>query len=111
MIDFEGYYFFPAEEVASIEVHTTQAEYPFAVTVFLKSGQKHQVNYKDCKSRNDGTRNLRRQIEMELRETRSDVRNAMFLLNNEIKRIDKRQLRIWQQLKKLLNIKGQEDVE
>lgn len=109
MIDFEGYYIFPAEEVASIQIHTTAGEYPYAVTISLKSGQKHQVNYKDNKGRDKAARDLRRQIEMELREVNADIRNSLFLLDDKIKRIDKRQLRIWQQLKKLLGIKDQGD--
>lgn len=111
MIDFEGYYFFPAEEVGSVHLHTVTGEYPYALTVHLKSGRDHTINYKEVEGRNKAARNLRSRIEMDLRETRADVRNALFLLNDEIKRIDKRQLRIWQQLKRLLNIKGQEDAE
>lgn len=77
MIAWSKYFHFNAEDVEYIEaIDSTSGEYPYRLTVHLKSGNAPSVSYQDSKSR-DTARN---------------------------ERIERRQLRIWRQLKALLGI-------
>ena len=47
MISLGNYYHFAASEIECVEVSTVKAEYPYRITVYLKSGASRSVNYKN----------------------------------------------------------------
>ena len=48
------------------------------------------------------------QIDREKRQDIDKIHTALYLLQDSINRIDKRQLRIWKQLKELLGVRVEE---
>lgn len=109
MISLGTYYHFAASEIEFVEVSTVNAEYPYTLTVHLKSGACRSINYKDEKKRNYARDNLIRQIEHERRNDYERLYNAVSLLSHDVKTINGRQLRIWRQLRDLLNLKIEEE--
>jgi len=104
MIDFGNYYNFPADQVAYIENHKVPGDYPFELAVILKTGNRLAVCYKRKESCDTAKRVLITNIQRELRADTEKTHNMLYLIEDCAKRIDKRQLRIWQQLKALLHI-------
>lgn len=110
MISFSKYYHFTAEDVEFIEaVDNTVGDYPYKLIVHFKSGKSCSVNYNDSKSRDTVRNNMVRQIECEKRTDTEKTLNMLALLNYAVERIDKRQLRIWRQLKALLGVPVEEE--
>lgn len=106
MIIWNEYYRFAAKEVEAIGTsERTSSTHPYVLTVYLKSGNKFAVSYADEVSRRNEASNLSRQIDMELKRDSETIIKTLFLLLDTTKRIDKRQLRIWKQLKDLLGLK------
>lgn len=108
MISFGGYYYFPASEVQAVEVDCAPAAaQPYLLAVLLKSGQRYRLSYTHQNQRDASRERLVRQIEQELyqQDGLGRLNDRLFLMEDTIKRLDKRQLRIWRQLQKLLNIK------
>ena len=109
MIVWSEYYRFSADEVEAIGTSESMSvSHPFALTVYFKSGNKLSINYADMKSRKAALLDLSRQIDREKRSDTEKIHNSLYILKCSINRIDKRQLRIWQQLKVLLGLKGEE---
>lgn len=113
MIDFEGYYSFAPEQVESVEADTRTDEtgYPFTLSVWLKSGRKLSVNYATKKGRDNAKRLLENNIEIALRRDTERLQSQLSYMEDVIRRIDKRQLRIWRQLKAILQLTASEDEE
>ena len=110
MIAFSNFYNFPAEEVEYLQVsENTTGDYRFVLTVCLKSGNKCTVSYGDSRSRDAAKCDLLRQIEKEKQADAEKIISTLTLLRYTIERIDKRQLRIWRQLKALLGVKTEGD--
>lgn len=105
MVDFEGYYSFPADQVESVEVYTLSAdEMPHKLRVTLKSGRSLVVNYKSKAARDGAKQILCNRIDQELRQESVQISNKLFLVLDYVQRLDKRQFRIWRQLKQLLQL-------
>lgn len=112
MVDFEGYYSFPAEQVECVRASASDSEeYPYRLTAFLKSGRELSMNYKTKEARDNAKRLLCADIARELGQGGVDIRNKLFLLSDTLRRMDQRQLRIWRQLKQLLPIPGEDGGE
>ena len=112
MIAWGECYRFSAAEVEAIgTVDKTDGTHPYVLTVHLKSGNKLSICYGDKQSRKVAMLDLSRQIDSENRRDAEKIHNALYLLRDSVNRIDKRQLRIWRQLKELLDIKAEEDIE
>lgn len=109
MISLGTYWHFTVSEIEYVEVSTVEGKYPYRLTVHLKSGASPSVNYNDEKNRNDARENLILQIEHERRDNYEKLYNAVSLLRYDVKTINGRQLRIWRQLRNLLNLKVEED--
>jgi hypothetical protein len=109
MISLGNYYHFAASEIECVEVSTVKAEYPYRITVYLKSGASRSVNYKNEQNRNSARDNLIRQIEHERKADYERLYNAVSLLSYNVKTINGRQLRIWRQLRDLLGVKITEE--
>lgn len=109
MIVWSEYYRFSAEEVEAIGTSDSGiGSHPYMMTVYFKSGNKLSINYADMNSRKEAMIKLVSQIDREKRQDTEKIHHALYLLQDATNRIDKRQLRIWQQLKKLLGVKVEE---
>lgn len=105
MITWSDYYRFAAQEVEAIGTNeNTGSSHPYVLTVYLKSGNKFSVSYADEASRRAAMGELVRQIDREKNQIENEIRNKLYLVLDSVNRIDKRQLRIWRQLRNLLGI-------
>ena len=109
MVVWSDYYRFSAEDVEALGVEDkTSGTHPYTLTVYLKSGKSFSVSYMDKQSRRSAMLDLSCQIDSEKRRNAEKIHNALYILRDSVNRIDKRQLRIWQQLKALLGVKVEE---
>ena len=106
MVVWDEYFRFSADEVEAIGKTDSNIEsHPYRLTVHLKSGRNLSINYADMDSRKVAMHDLARQIDREKRQDAEKIHAALYLLQDATNRIDKRQLRIWKQLKMLLGVK------
>ena len=110
MINFDNYYRIAEEEIELIEAMNQQSiDYPYVLTVQLKSGKRCSISYKDSKSRDSVRDNIVKQVETEKRAVYAEkIVNRLNIIDHAINRIEKRQLRIWRQLKALLGVSDDE---
>lgn len=112
MIEFSSYYFIQEEDVEAI--HKTEIpgkEYPFMLTVRVRSGREYSVSYQDSRSRDSVAKQIAQQVERNVRNrdrTIEEIFNRLYLMDDRLRRVDKRGLRIWQQLKTLLGVEVEE---
>ena len=109
MVQFDAFYFFAADQVECISAESGSESHPFALVIFLKSGKRLAVNYKTQKERDSAKQIMVNRIESDLRRDREQISNRLYLIDDAVKRIDKRQLRIWRQLKALLHLDKEGD--
>ena len=106
MIVWNEHYRLSADDVAAIgTVDSAVGTHPYMLTVYLNSGRTLSVSYTDKQSRKAAMLDLSRQIDREKRQDMEKIHNALYLLRDSVNRIDKRQLRIWRQLRDLLGVK------
>ena len=68
MIEFSSYYFIQEEDVEAI--HKTEIpgkEYPFMLTVRVRSGREYSVSYQDSRSRDSVAKQIAQQVERNVR--------------------------------------------
>lgn len=112
MVAWSEHYRFPAESVEAIGTSDgTSGTHPFMLTVYLKSGKTLSVSYADKQSRKVAMLDLSRQIDSEKRRDAEKIHNSLYILRDSVNRIDKRQLRIWRQLKSLLGVKVEDELD
>ena len=90
MIEFSSYYFIQEEDVeAIIKTENPNQEYPFVLIIRVRSGRDYSVSYQSKEARevkvsvHDGDRNL------------EAIFNRLYLMDDRLRRVDKRGLRIW----------------
>lgn len=110
MIQFNGFYF-QASEVESVEARpcSTGDGYKAQLTVNMKSGKSYGLRYKDEAERNRVQKWLVADIDRELGKERERTDWYLGQLWDNVRRMDKRQLKIWRQLRDLLKLS--EDAE
>lgn len=106
MIDFEGYYLVNAEQIEYISVSGEGDTGWYNLNVHLLAGRVLTVRYRTKMARDDGQQKLNRQIEAERRWDAENIQNRLYLIEQAVKGVDKRQLKIWRQLKALLGIEA-----
>lgn len=106
MIDFEGYYLVSAEQIEYI--NTDEGAGWYNLNVHLLAGRVLTVRYRTKMARDEGRQKLHRQIESERRQDAENIQNRLYLIEQAVKGVDKRQYKIWRQLKILLKL-GQDD--
>ena len=112
MIAFGNYYRFSANDVEYIEASDlTSGDYRHQLRVHFKSGNSCCVGYANAKDRDSDRDRMVREIEREIRYDAERVLNALSLIQYTAERIDKRQLKIWRQLKALLGVQTEEDTD
>lgn len=101
MIDFEGCYFFSGNCVICVEAGTTNdSDYPFNITVHLQGGKSFGVKYKTKQARDEAKRVLLNRIGSDQRKDLEAIRTKLFLIEDCVKRTDKRTLKMWRLLRK-----------
>lgn len=112
MVNFGGYYTFSADQVEYISATSSDdLDYPYSLSAYLKSGKMLAISYKTEKARDTAKSIMVNRIESELKQTQNldrldAIHSRILLLERMVERIDKRQLRIWRQLKALLRLTG-----
>lgn len=110
MIEFEGYYLVAVEQVEYIYTKDGTGEQPYGLFLHTTSGKELGVWYSLEVRRREAIVKLARQIEQERRWPTENILHRLYLIESGINRTDKRTLRIWQQLKRLLHLES-EDTE
>lgn len=85
--------------------------HPYRLTIRCKSGREYSVNYADETSRDRIAKQFAQQVERSVRDrdrTMEAIFNRLYLMDDRLRRVDKRGLRIWQQLKALLGVEVEE---
>lgn len=111
MIKFSSYYSIAADEIAMIRANKdSDPKFPYNLTVVLKNGETASVGFTKEEDRYVVWQDILAQISREQRQDYERMYNKLYLVEDAVRRIDKRQLRIWRILSKLLPVK-EEDVE
>lgn len=100
MVEIGRVYSLSAREIECIEALNTNGR--FRLTVHTKSGKSYSVDYSTEAARNTAHAGAVRQFERDVLETEQKILNRLYLIQGTVERTDKRQLRIWRQLKALL---------
>lgn len=110
MIAFGKYFNFSAEDVEYIQATDFKGtDFPYRLTVHTKSGQDLAVSYKDSKSRDTAKAEIVRQVDYQKRQESERLMSMLYTLKYTVERIDRRELRIWRQLRDLLGIRVEEE--
>lgn len=109
MVTLNKYYHFSANEIEYVEFSTVSGDFPYKITVHLKSGAQVSVSYKTENNRDSDRYNLVKQIECEQKRDFERLWNEIYLLKSDVTTLNHRQLRIWRQLRDLLKVKVEEN--
>lgn len=103
MIDFEGYYLVPPDQVAYIETRRGGGDAQYGLFLGLSGGKELGVWYRTEEARKAAYTKLARQVEIGKRQDREDILYRLRLIEACINKTDKRTLRIWKQLQQLMH--------
>ncbi len=109
MITWSKYCHFSAESVEYITTSDNGIEnYRYQLTVRFKSDNSYTISYATADARDSAMKDIVRQIERERNADIEKIISLLYQLRSNTERLDKRQLRIWRQLRDLLNGKTEE---
>lgn len=108
MIDFEGHYLVPPDQVAYIETRRGGGDAQYGLFLGLSGGKELGVWYRTEEARKAAYTKLARQVEIGKRQDREDILYRLRLIEACINKTDKRTLRIWKQLQQLLHLESEE---
>ena len=111
MIALGAWYFLRAEEIETVEKINGTGRYAYSITVMTKSGHKVSVSWEKEDARDRALATLIRDIEWEQRNDYERLYSEVSALRNTVKTIDRRGLRIWRQLRDLLGVQSNTDLE
>ena len=102
MIEFNGN-FIAAEEISFIEAaESTNPQYPYKLTVWMRSGKSLAVVYRDKGARDQQRGRLALQIDRERHAHEEKQELYLYRIEEVVRRMDKRQLKIWKMVNELL---------
>ena len=110
MIDFEGYYLVPPDQVAYIETRRGGGDAQYGLFLGLTGGKELGVWYRTEEARKAAYTKLARQVEIGKRQDREDILYRLRLIEACINKTDKRTLRIWKQLQQLLHLETEQEI-
>lgn len=104
MIQLEKFYSFPAQEVEAIATTEGTTDFLFRLVVYLRSGRSLGVNYETEAARTKAKASLEARIDAELNGTDriKDIHLGIKIIDQTLQGMEKRQLRIFRMIKKLL---------
>lgn len=113
MVEFGGRYYIDPAQVEYIGICDRDGaiiadDHPYDLTVYLLSGKSLGLRYRTKAERDNERRKLVNTIQRERTNYEETMLCKLRLIQSDVSRIDKRQLRVWQQLKKLLGIQPEE---
>lgn len=108
MIDFEGCYLISAGQIEYIDTYNEENTGWYGLNVHLLGGRVLTVKYRTKMGRDDGRKRMYQKVEDERRRDAENIENRLYLIEQAIKGVDKRQYKIWKQLKSLLRL-GQDN--
>lgn len=111
MVEFGGRYYIEPDQVEYISASDgaiVADSYPYKLTVYLLSGNQLGFSYSTKAARDNERRKLVNAIQREKKDYEETVLCKLRLLQSDVSRIDKRQIRIWKQLNKLLGIQPED---
>lgn len=113
MIEFKGTYISAGQVDYVCVGNSGKTDYPFRLTVVLRNERQIYCDFKTQEGLCNERSRIVRQIESEVRrdDEMQKILNRLYLIEGSVKRIDKRQLRVWRQLRKLLNIEEEAESE
>ena len=104
MVELNGWYLAADKVIAIKTVETGDPNWPYKLEVVLQD-QTYLTKYKDLTKCKNAARELATKINIATRpDCLETLQNRLYLIDDAVKRIDRRQLRIWRILKALLNI-------
>lgn len=112
VIEFSSHYFIQEEDVEAIlKMEEPNKDFPYVLTIRVRSGREYSVSYQRKVNRDSFARQFAQQVERSVRDrdrTIEAINNRLYLMDDRLRRVDKRGLRIWQQLKALLGVEVEE---
>lgn len=111
MIEFDRHYYINETDVVGILKLEEAGEYPFHLKVRTRDGKEYGVCYQGKAERDREAKKIAQQVERSAYDrdrTLESIYNRLYLMDDRLRRVDKRGLRIWQQLKALLGVEVQE---
>lgn len=81
MVEVGGYYYLSAQEIESVFCVKGSADYPYKLTVIMKSGKDYSVCYEKETDRNEEKRRVLNAIETERRRDAETILNKLYLIN------------------------------
>lgn len=108
MIDFEGYYLVPPDQVAYIETRRGGGDAQYGLFLGLPGGKELGVWYRTEEARKAAYTKLARQVEIGKRQDAENILYRLRLIETCINKTDKRTLRICKQLQQLLHLESEE---
>ena len=111
MIDFAQRYYIQESDIVAIEMRydNNLAPYPFTLSVRTRTGLGYEVRYETKEDRDKVAADMARKVEYATRDQDMEqIFNKLWLMQSDLSRLDKRQLRIWKQLKELLGLKEED---
>ena len=112
VIEFSSYYFIQEEDVEAIlKTEDNGKGFPYGLTIRVRSGLEYVVYYQSKEIRDSDARQFSLQVDRIVRDrdrTNEAILNRLYLMDDRLRRVDKRGLRIWQQLKTLLGVEVEE---
>lgn len=85
--------------------------HPYRLTIRCKSGREYVMNYADEASRDRIAKQFALQVERSVHDRDRNMEaifNRLYLMDDCLRRVDNRGLRIWRQLKALLGVEVEE---
>lgn len=109
MVEIGKLYSFSAREIECIESSNIAGNGRYRLTIHMKSGKSYSVDYANESARDTAHAGVIRQFDRDILEVEQKMLNRLYLIQSIVERTDKRQLRIWRQLKLLLGVKTEDD--
>lgn len=112
MIDFAQRYYIQESDIVAIErgYDPNRGAYPFTLSVHTRNGLNYDLGYKLQDARDKAAADMVRKVECATRDRDMEqIYNKLWLMQSDLSKLDKRQLKIWRQLKELLGLKDKED--
>ena len=112
VIEFSSYYFIQEEDVEAIlKTEEPGKGDPYVLTIRARSGREYSVSYQSKGSRDSVARQFALQVERSVHDRDRNmeaINNLLYLMDDRLRRVDNRGLRIWRQLKALLGVEVEE---
>lgn len=112
MIKFGNYYYIQENDIVAIELgkNVDSKDYPFRLVVRTRNDYRYTLSYRTEDAASHAAADMARQVECATRDRDMEqIFNKLWMMKSDLSKLDKRQLKIWRQLKELLGLKDKEE--